>query len=415
MKNLPHIFSSSIGNIIEWYDFGLFTIYSAIFSKIFFPSTKPSLAMLATLTIFAIGFICRPIGGLIYGYLGDRYGRAITLRWSILMIAIPTFLVCLIPSYQQVGTLAPILFLIVRMWQGVTIGGEYSGNLIYLAESAPYNKRALVTTLAAMGANFGILMAGVVGMATNYLFTPSGNELYGWRIAYALSGLLTLFIYFLRYNLKETSVFSKLKSDRIVIVNPVKYLLRHNKKSLFINFGLLCMGCTFYYFSFVYIPLYLVTKACLKQDAVSNIITFSIILMIVFAPLGAMICDYIGRRKMLLFNALFVSAVIIPGFYLLHSGQLFIILLVLCIFAFGSAFEQSTTPISIIENLPIGTRYTGLALCYNLANGILGGTIPLISQWLIITTEFNLAPAFYVTSFALLSGLVALIYFPKTT
>src|SRR5205809_3760186 len=128
-KYLPSIISSSLGNILEWYDFGLFTIFSSLFSRLFFPTHDKNAALLATMTIFTIGFFCRPLGALIFGYLGDRYGRASTLRLSILMIALPTILIGCLPTYQNIGLIAPILLLLVRIWQGISIGGEYTGNI----------------------------------------------------------------------------------------------------------------------------------------------------------------------------------------------------------------------------------------------------------------------------------------------
>ena len=142
------IASSSLGNILEWYDFGLFAIYSPIFSKIFFPESDPGIALIETLAIFSIGFFCRPLGALLFGYLGDTQGRSKTLRLSILMISLPTLLVGLLPTYQHIGMTAPILLLLIRMWQGVSLGGEYSGNVIYLAEMVPKKHRALLTALA---------------------------------------------------------------------------------------------------------------------------------------------------------------------------------------------------------------------------------------------------------------------------
>jgi len=166
------IINSSIGNILEWYDFGLFTIFSALFSRLFFPVSDARSAMLATFTVFAVGFLCRPIGALIFGYLGDTVGRARTLRLSVLMISLPTLAVGFLPTYHQIGIAAPILLLLIRMWQGISIGGEYSGNLIYLAESAPTKYRATCTSFVSMGSNIGILLSALVGMlASNWLST----------------------------------------------------------------------------------------------------------------------------------------------------------------------------------------------------------------------------------------------------
>lgn len=414
MTRTTSIISSCVGNIIEWYDFGLFTIFSALFSKLFFPTSNPQLGFITTLSIFSIGFLCRPIGGLIFGYIGDRMGRAKTLRWSILMISIPTFLIGFLPSYEQIGIAAPLLLLLVRMWQGISIGGEYSGNIIYLAETAPRTRRALITTFASMGANLGILLAACVGILCGYIFDESALEDYGWRLPYILSGILSLVVYFTRLKLQETRIYTNLKIHKQIARNPITLVFEKNAKELLLTLGLVCMGCTFYYFLFIYIPLYLTETQNLPTTLITKFMSILIILMIIISPIGALLCDRFGRRKMLLFNSALVALSILPGFYFLHYGDLTLIACILILFTIASAFEQSTTPVAIVENFPAKTRYTGISLGYNIGNGFLGGTVPLICQWLLVITNFYLAPALYITACAIISGLVVFIFIPET-
>jgi MHS family proline/betaine transporter-like MFS transporter len=182
MKYSKSIFSSCIGNLLEWYDFGLFAIFSPLFSRLFFPNDDPHISLILTFSVLAIGFLCRPVGALIFGFMGDRKGRARTLRLSVLMISIPTLLIGFLPTYRNVGVAAPILLTLIRVWQGVSLGGEYSGNLIYLTESAPKNLRATITSLAGTGANMGIMLAALASGACSYLFSDVMFESFGWRI-----------------------------------------------------------------------------------------------------------------------------------------------------------------------------------------------------------------------------------------
>ena len=181
---LRSIVNSAVGNILEWYDFGLFAIYSSLFSHLFFPTQDASIALIETLGIFAVGYLCRPIGALIFGYLGDKEGRAKSLRLSILMISLPTLLIGFIPTYGSVGVWAPILLILIRIWQGISIGGEYSGNIIYLAETAPSQHRAFVASFAATGANLGALLAMVVSAICTFVFSESVFVDWGWRVPY---------------------------------------------------------------------------------------------------------------------------------------------------------------------------------------------------------------------------------------
>ncbi len=411
---IKSIISCSIGNILEWYDFGLFAIYSPIFSKLFFPDASPQVALIETLSIFAIGFICRPIGALIFGYLGDKQGRSKTLRLSILMISLPTIFIGLLPTFHNIGIFAPILLMLIRVWQGISLGGEYSGNLIYLAETAPSKHRAMITAFAGTGASLGILFASVIGGLTSYFFNDKFFMEWGWRIPYILSGVFCLFIYATRLQLQETSAFEYIKNNQLIVKNPIKTVLKFDMPFVLRTLGLVCMGSTFYYFCFIYVPLYLGGTLKLPLFQTTTLISLLMCCMIILVPLAGMICDYIGRRRMLLFNAIFIMVVTIPGFLMMHAGYTGIALAILILYTIASSLEQGTTSVAVVENYPLSTRYTGLSLGYNLGNGIFGGTVPIVSQWLIYKTHFDLAPAFYITFCALITTLVIFFFVNET-
>jgi MHS family proline/betaine transporter-like MFS transporter len=407
------VLSSSIGNIIEWYDFGLFAMYSSVFSQLFFPTKNPHAALIGTFMIFAIGFLCRPLGAIFFGILGDTKGRVTTLRLSILMISLPTLLIGCLPTFESVGIIAPILLMLIRAWQGISIGGEYSGNIIYLAETAPNAYRATITSLASVGANLGILLATVVGALTHFYFSDALFNSWGWRIPYLLSGIVSLIIYFVRMQMVESKVYERLKQEHKLARNPVKIVFKDNLPQLFRTIGLVCMGTTFYYFSFIFIPVFFFKN---QFSFVEISVGMSLILtpMLFLTPLAGRLCDAVGRRKMLLFNAFFVMLIVIPGFYFIQSHYLPAICLTLSIFVIASSLEQGTTSIAVVENFPPTARYTGLSLGYNLGNGILGGTVPLVSEYLVRETHFTLAPAIYIALCAAVTGIVV-VFFVKET
>lgn len=411
MKHVSSIISCSIGNILEWYDFGLFTLFSPLFSKLFFPQTNPQTALLATISIFSIGFFCRPIGALIFGYFGDKKGRAKTLKLSILMIVMPTLIIGFIPTYTSIGIFAPILLTITRMWQGISIGGEYSGSAIYLAETAPNKLRATFTSLASMGANLGIFLAALVGILTTNLIPNELIEHWGWRIPYILSGLICILIYMFRLNIQETTIFTQLKSSHNLEMHPIKTVFTKNSKSLLKIIGLVCMGSAFYFFCFIYLPIYLKQTLHYSVNNISLTLLSLILLMISITPIAGFICDKIGRRKMLIFNACVIAIIIIPGFYFINFHYKEYVLLVMMIFTLASSFEQGTTPITIIENFPAKTRYTGVSLGYNIGNGLLGGLTPLICDWLF---QHAMSPAYFIAICAVVTGLVAYYFVPES-
>jgi MFS transporter, MHS family, proline/betaine transporter len=414
MRYASSIASSSLGNILEWYDFGLFTIFSSLFARLFFPNEDPKVALLATISIFAIGFFCRPLGALLFGYLGDKQGRARTLRLSILMISLPTLLIGLIPTYQQIGMAAPVLLTLIRMWQGISIGGEYSGNLIYLAEIAPNRLRATLTSFASMGANTGILLAAFVGIVTTQFMTNQTLESWGWRAPYLISGLLSVMIYKFRLRIHETLVFEYLKNKNRLTKNPITLVFKKNLFELLRTLGLVCMGSTFYYFCFIFLPIFLTQNLNFSLQKISALMSLFIGLMIVLVPCAGYLCDQLGRRKMLLFNSFLVTLIVVPGFYFLQYHSFTILICVLTLFTIASSLEQGTTSISVVENFPPPARYTGLSLAYNIGNGFLGGTVPLICVWLSTHALLKVAPALYIAFCAAITACVVLFFVPET-
>lgn len=404
------ILSSCLGNILEWYDFGLFAIFSSLFGEIFFPKQDANAAMLATFSVFAIGFFCRPIGALVFGYLGDRLGRAKTIRLSILMISLPTLLIGCIPDYRAAGILAPILLLMTRIWQGISLGGEYSGNIIYLGELAPPKQRSFFTALPAVGANIGILMAMLVGGCTTYFFNDITFKAWGWRVPYLISGIFCLLIYATRLNIQETPAFLAIKKRGNISTNPIFSVFKYHRYDMLRTLGLVCMGSTFYYFCFIYLPMLLHTDFNYSLTKTTHFETLLIAGMILLIPLAGWLNDRIGRYRMLIFNATLITMTIVPGLLILHQGTLTTVISILIFFTVASSLEQGTTPAVLVENFPIEERYTGISLAYNIANGFLGGSIPLICSWLVIHTHFFLSPGFYVTFCASITLLFALTF-----
>lgn len=411
---IKSIIGSSIGNVLEWYDFGLFAIYSPLFAHLFFPSDDPHVALLIIFSVFAVGFLCRPIGALIFGYLGDRYGRVKTLRLSILMISIPTLLIGALPTYASVGLWAPILLIVIRIWQGLSLGGEYSGNLIYLAETAPNKHRGVITSLAGTGANIGILLAALVTTTMTHSLSNPAFEQWGWRVPYVVSGIICILVYMTRLQMDETDVFRYLKEKHQLSRNPIYFVFKKNIPQMLRTAALLCMGSAFYYLCFIYMPSFMMQYLHYSLAQATNVITFLIGSMIILVPLTGMLSDHFGRRKMLLFNATFIALMTIPAFYFLLHHQYVTTLFILCLFTIASSLEQSTTSIAVVENYPVPARYTGLSFGYNIGAGIFGGTTPLICEWLIHKTHQPMVPAFYIVLCALVTGFVVYFFVPET-
>jgi MHS family proline/betaine transporter-like MFS transporter len=252
-----------------------------------------------------------------------------------------------------------------------------------------------------------------MGAAAHYFFSEDTFKNWGWRIPYLLGGLFSLFIYYTRLQMQETQVFEHLKHNQLLVRNPMKTVFKKNLPHLLRTVGLTCMGTTFYCFAFIYLPMSFF-KEQFSFTQVSGLMMLLLMAMTILVPIAGRICDAVGRRKMLLFNACFVTLIIIPGFYAAQMHNLPILILALILFAIASSLEQGATLVTVVENYPSVARYTGLSLGYNIGNGILGGTIPIVSEYLLAKTHLSFAPAIYVTAWAAVTVLVVLFFVRET-
>lgn len=398
-----NLFASSFGNILEWLDVGLFIYLAPIIGQVFFPKQNSINATIIALGVFAAGFICRPLGSILFGHLGDRIGRVTTLLISILAISLVTLMVGLLPGYSQIGLFSPILFTLCRLVQGLSIGGEYSGVMIYLAESSPAKKRGFYTSFAAVGSNLGFLLATFIAIILNTLLPESLVAAWGWRIPFICSGLLGFLIFFYRLNLIETSTFVYLKSNNKLARLPLLSAIKQAPKNLLQILGLTCMGSTFYFVFFGYMPSYLSQYFGTSLIFLLSCQAFFLTLILVLIPLVGWVGDRFGRKKILYSVALGIILFSYPCLYLLHQSVIFIFF-GMFIATVISALEQGSTLITIVENCPAEFRFSGVSFAYHMGNTLFGGTAPLVVG--LLTQKVNhFAPAYYL----MLMGLISLI------
>jgi MHS family proline/betaine transporter-like MFS transporter len=378
----------------------------------FFPHTSAVNATIQALMVFAGGFLCRPLGGIFFGYFGDTRGRAKTLRISILIITISTFLVGVLPSYDEIGFAAPILFIFLRLIQGISIGGEYSGIMIYLAESAPIKKRGFITSFAAIGANLGFLLAALTLMVLNLIFVKEEIISWAWRLPFILIGLPgSLFIYY-RFKLAETRVYSNLQKKHLIEPMPFIAAIKFAPLQLLKILGLTSMGSTFYYVFFGFMPTYLEHYIGLAPQRALTIESMMLMAMLFTVPLSGICGDYFTRKKMLIITSISIILLVFPCFYLIQSKSILLVTLALAIATILSSLEQGNTLALVVENCPLNVRYSGIAFTYNLGNALFGGSMPLIVS--LMTEKISLiSPGYYlifmasitlITSFTLLSN-----------
>lgn len=401
-----HVLATSLGNTLEWFDFGLFIFMAPLIGAKFFPPLAGVSNTLEALMVFAGGFICRPLGGILFGHLGDTRGRAQTLRLSVLLIAVSTLLVGLLPSYNSIGILAPILFTLLRLAQGISIGGEYSGVMIYLAESAPQKQRGFITSFAATGANFGFLLATISYMLLKIFLSKELIADWGWRIPLIFAGVPGLIILYFRFKLKETRIYSHLKLTHHLTTQPFITAIRYAPKQLLKILGLTCMSSSFYYVFFGFMPTYLETYIGIPMKIALIMQTGLLITMLFLVPLAGFFGDYFTRKKMLVLTAICIILSVLPCFYLLQEKSIFAVILSLCIATLLSSLDQGNSLTAVVENCPDNVRYSGIAFSYNLGMALFGGTAPLIVT--LLTQKLGLlAPAYYLILMASISLIAA--------
>jgi MHS family proline/betaine transporter-like MFS transporter len=397
--------AGSIGNILEWLDFGLFIYLTPVLAKLFFPANNPQTAYLELLAVFAAGFICRPLGSILFGFIGDRFGRAYSLRLSILTITVTILLFGLLPTYETWGVTATIIFVSLRLLQGLSVGGEYGSAMIYLAESAPQHRRGYFTSFAAVGANIGFLLASVIGFILN---TYVGNVLldkWVWRVPFLLIAVIGLSIFVFRLRLVETPIFKALVKKEELTHWPLLVALCRAPRQLLQIVGLSCMGGVFYYVFFGNMPNYLEKSAGFSLSVGFALQSVFLLLMLFIVPLAGALGDHFGRKKLLGGTALAIIIIAYPCFYLLHLHSVLLLIIAFAVATLLSSLEQGNTLVTVVENCPADIRSTGVSFSYNIGMAIFGGTAPLVIA--LLTAKIGIhAPAYYLMAAAAVTLLV---------
>jgi MHS family proline/betaine transporter-like MFS transporter len=397
---------SCLSNVLEWYDFGLFIFLAPIIGNNFFLSQTFNLATQDALLVLAIGFICRPLGGILYGHFGDTRGRAKVLRLSTLMITLSTLLIGFLPSYHTIGVSATVLFILMRVIQGMSIGGEYSGVMIYLAESSSAKKRGFYTSFAAVGANLGFLLATLSFVVLKIFLSEESINNWGWRLLFIAASLPGLIFVYYRFKLTETDIYLQLQNNSRVEKNPFLMALQFAPRQLLKIFFLTCMSASFYYVFFGYMPYYLSEFIGVSLNFSLTVQCFLLIAMVFLVPLGGFFGDYFGRKKMIILTALGVILFLIPCFYLLQFKSCVMIILLLSIATLLSSLDQGSVLTAVVDNCPANIRYTAMSFAYNLGNAVFGGTAPLLMS--LLTEKVGpLMPAYYLIFMAIISLITA--------
>ena len=392
--------ASSVGTLIEWYDFYIFGSLATTIAPAFFPKENYTAALLSTLATYAAGFVVRPFGALFFGRIGDLVGRKYTFLITLLLMGGATFGIGLLPTYAQVGMLAPLFLLILRLVQGLALGGEYGGAATYVAEYAPDNKRGYYTSFIQTTATLGMFVSLGVILAVNQAMSKEEFAQWGWRIPFLLSIVLVVFSYIIRSKMAESPLFEKMKASGKASTNPLRdsFLNPENRKHVLIALFGATAGQGVVWYTGQFYALYFLENT-LKVDKVQSKLIVAVALLLaspLFIVFGAL-SDRIGRKKIIMSGMLMAALLYIPifigmtwasGFDGKASPNPNVVLLSLLVFIQVVFVTMVYGPIAafLVELFPTKVRYTSLSVPYHIGNGIFGGLVPVIGLWLATNT-----------------------------
>ncbi len=394
------LISSGIGSVMEMYDFSLYAYFAPIIATLFFPVDNPLISLIATFGVFSIGYLMRPLGALIFGHLGDIIGRKRMLIISVLLMGIPTFLTGCLPNYDEIGILAPIFLLLVRMLQGLSVGSEFAGATVFIGEHATNHTRGFLCSWVIFGIMLGLLIGSSSAAWVSSGLSHEALLSWGWRVLFLLSIVITPIAYYIRKSLPETPIFLELQRSNLLEKTPLKILFKHHLSSIVNAAGItwICAACVG--LIFVYMSSYLTTVLHFHFSDALIMNSLSMLFVIALIPFMGALSDRYGRKTLLFCGTLGLLIFGYPLFFwLTHThSQIEITLALFCLGFFSSAI-LGTFGATIIEMFPSNVRYSGVAISYN----VMAGTGPLIASFLILVTNDPASPSYYLLATALVS------------
>ncbi|OZC87684.1 MFS transporter [Rhodococcus sp. 05-340-1] len=402
--------AGTIGSFVEWYDYGIYGLLVPTLAIVFAPGGDSSGGIMLTYVGFLVSFLVRPFGGVISGYLGDKFGRKSLLAVLILMISGSTAAIGLIPSFETIGWAAPILLIAMRMIQGFSAGGEVSGAMSFVGEYSDDDKRARTTSWLAMGSFTALLFGSLLSSALISILGQSVLESWAWRIPFLLAVPMGFIGFYIRKRLEDTPHFQALREANTVERNPLKVALtsKRHLKAIAMTIALPALNGPGYYILFVYMPTYLKKEQGFSQLQGLAVTAISLIAILLAIPFAARLSDRIGRKPILLWSAVGMAVTAYPCFFLISQGHMALAALAGCILAFLFAGHAAVIHVQLVELFPTNVRYSAYSIGFNMTTVIFGGSAPLVMNWLIGLSGNKSIPAYAVILTAVITAVATL-------
>ena len=398
------IFAGAIGNAIEFYDFIIYAYLAVYFAYHFFPSHDPVAALIASYGAFATGMIMRPVGGLLLGRIGDRIGRKMALQVTVASIAIPTLIIGILPTYETIGLAAPILLILLRMLQGLAVGGEYTSSIVFLIEHSPPKHRGFIGSFSPMGAFGGLLLGTAVCFICLLILGKDQMQAWGWRLPFILSVVLTILGIYARRSLSESALTLPMRSK-----SPVKEVFIHHWRPMVsICFANTSTGIVSFV-GFMYAVQWMVKEAGVSPNLALLINLAGLAMVALMSLMGGYLGDRFDRVQMARLGAFILLIGAWPAFRLFQSGDVLLMLMGGLILAIGQGFFVGPLSSAMTNLLPPQVRVTGISFAYSLSVGLFGGIAPMLTEYLLSRENLLMAPAMVIMAGALVSLLTLLL------
>lgn len=406
--------AAGIGHFLEWFDFAVYGFLAATIGQLFFPSGNATTSLLASLAVFGVAFLFRPLGGLLIGAFGDRAGRRAALSFAIVVMGICTIGIGVLPTYATIGVAAPALLVLLRCAQGFSAGGEYAGAAAFLVEYAPARRRGLWSSVVSAGAGIGVMAGGAVTLLLTALLSDDQMTSWGWRVPFLVAGPLAVLGLYVRLRLEDTPVFQELQRAHEVEHAPLRNVGKHSRSGILLVFVCTAVtGLGFYYLT-TFVVTFLSVEVHMAKTSALELAVLGLLIYSLMCPVAGMIGDRIGRRRTMLLGAVGIALTAVPCFALLSTGTWYLALIGLAILAAFEALANVMLGVLMVELFPARLRVTGSSIGFNVAQALIGGPGPFIATAIAAAAALIVAPAFYLVAVAALSFLILLRYLPET-
>lgn len=401
------LWASLIGSSIEWFDYFLYgTVAALVFNQLFFPAEDPAVGTMLAFASFALSFFIRPFGGIIFSHIGDRIGRKKTLVLTLGLMGGATVLMGLLPTYQAIGIAAPILMVLLRLVQGLGIGGEWGGAMLLAVEYAPKERRGFFGSVPQMGVTIGMLLATlaltVMSMLPDDVFLS-----WGWRVPFVLSAVLVFVGLWIRKGIDETPSFKKNQAAGNVVAVPLLETLKHHKREVLIAVGAKFVETAPFYIMSTFIVYYATKELGFSRTQALNAVTVATVVTTLLIPLMGALSDRIGRKTVYIAGVLMMMAYAFPYFWLLQTRS-FGMLILATVIGLGVIWAPTTAVLGTMfsEIFKSNVRYTGITLGYQIGAALAGGTAPLVATFLLAKFDHSYVP---IALYIIFTGLVSLV------